>query len=103
MKASKDATVAKMDKNHEHSPGMQESIETSADLTALEKELDLKTNHQQLVKAEHKATSCRKRLERVGTVQKSNTRRIGTLWAPQEIENTCRDVVEESLLKVEGE
>ena len=52
MKASKDATVAKMDKSHEHLPGMQESIETSADLTALEKELDLKTNHQQFVKAE---------------------------------------------------
>ena len=43
MKALKDAVaetlerVTKLDKNHEHSPGMQESIETSADLTALEK------------------------------------------------------------------
>ena len=59
MKASKDATaktlegVAKMDKNHEHSLGMQESIETIADLTELEKKgLDRKTNHQELVKAE---------------------------------------------------
>ena len=59
MKASKDATAktlegeAKMDKNHEHSPGMQETIETSADLTALEKKgLDPTTNHQELVKAE---------------------------------------------------
>ena len=59
MKALKDAEakaleeVAKLDKNHEHSSGKQESIETSADLTALEKEeLDRKTNHQELVTAE---------------------------------------------------
>ena len=56
MKASKDATaktleaVAKMDKNHEHSLGMQDGIETIADLTALEKKgLDRKTNHQELM------------------------------------------------------
>ena len=57
MKALTDAAaealegVAKLNKNHEHSPGMQESIETSADLTALEKKgLDRKTNHQELMK-----------------------------------------------------
>ena len=50
MEALKDATaktlegVIKLNKNHEHSSGMQERIETSADLTALEKKgLDRKT------------------------------------------------------------
>ena len=57
MKALKDAAakarevVAKLDNKHEHSSGMQESIETSANLTALKKKgLDRKTNHQQLMK-----------------------------------------------------
>ena len=77
MKASKDATaktpegVAKMDKNHEHSPGMQETIETSADLTALEKKgLDPTTNHQELVKAEikkgEKRSEMKKKKKKVG-------------------------------------
>ena len=70
MKALKDAAaktlegVAKLDKNHEHSSGMQEKDELSADLTALEKKgLDRKINHQGLMKAE---TQPRRRSRHLG-------------------------------------
>ena len=45
--------VAKLDKNHEQSSRMQESIETSADPTAYEMMgLDRKTTQQEVVSAE---------------------------------------------------